>query len=129
MRDLFVGQSLADQFKDGALPILQAVEPIIDPRATACVLTVTLVLRKRPADAFPQLLLGAWFLQEINRSGLHRLDGHLHVGVAGEEDDRQLDPLLDQVLLQLQPVHPGHEDIQHETAWSIGRVGVQKTVA
>ena len=54
-------------------------------------------------------------LEQVDRAGAHPSRGDVHVGRAGEEDDRDPGIALAQLLLQLQPAHAGQGDIEQQT--------------
>ena len=55
----------------------------------------------RLADAVPEPLLLDGLLQEVDGAHLHRFDGHRHVAVTGDEDDRKRDLVVDEPPLQV----------------------------
>jgi len=59
---------------------------------------------QRLVDGVQEVLVPEWLGQELHRAGLHGLDTHRDVAVAGDEDDR--DPVAGrrQLALQLQAV-------------------------
>lgn len=56
--------------------------------------------------------------QELDRATLHGLHRGRHVTVAGDENDRQVEPLGADTLLQLEPVQVRQRHVQHQAAGS-----------
>jgi hypothetical protein len=48
-----------------------------------------------------------WFGQEFKRAGSHRLNGHRHVAVSGDEDDRQVGLVDGDLFLEIEAVEIG----------------------
>src|SRR4051812_41751379 len=66
-------------------------------------------------DRTQQHLVVERFRQKLYSPCLHRLDRHRHVAVTGDEDDRHVDPLGGDQLLELEPIQVWKTDIEHET--------------
>ena len=63
--------------------------------------------------------------QEIDRSALHRPDGHRNVAMAGHEDDWNLNVGLGQLGLKIQPALSGQPDVKHQAAGDIRQPALQ----
>jgi anaerobic selenocysteine-containing dehydrogenase len=69
-------------------------------------------------NGIEQCLVAERLFQELDRPLLHGLHRQRHVGMPGDEDDRQLDASLLHRALQLQATHRGHAHVQHQaTRW------------
>ena len=66
-------------------------------------------------ESVDELLVAKRLLDEIRGSGPHGVDGHRHVAVPRDEDDRNSDVLLVQPLLELEPAHRRHTNVGDET--------------
>ena len=73
-------------------------------------------------DGVQQHLVAEWLRQELDGSRLHGLDRHRHVAVAGDEDDRHVDPVGGDALLQIETVEVRKIDVQHQAARGEDRV-------
>ena len=62
-----------------------------------------------------QRRLVEWLDEEFDGPRLHRLDGHGHVGVAGEEDDRHV-RAAGELPLQFETAQPGKGQVEDHTA-------------
>jgi hypothetical protein len=60
-------------------------------------------------------LVVEWFAQESQGAGGQRPLTHSYFIVGGDEDDGEPAASADQLLLNVQPVHPRHLNIKHET--------------
>jgi hypothetical protein len=61
-----------------------------------------------------QRLVAEWLGQEINGSGLHRLQAHRNVGTSGGDDDGRLPPVTGHVFVKLQTVDVGKADVEDQ---------------
>lgn len=75
-----------------------------------------------------QVVVAKGLLQEVVRARLHRLDGHRHIAVAGDEHDRNRRAERIQALLQLEAAHPGHAHIEHDAARARAVVACEEIV-
>ena len=55
-------------------------------------------------DCAQQHVVAEWLRQELDRPRLHCPDRHRHVAVPGDEDDRHVDPIGSDALLQIETV-------------------------
>jgi hypothetical protein len=70
----------------------------------------------RGVKRFQQLTFWERLVQKSQGASLQSLCTHapFRIFAAGHEDDRYLSPEPQQTLLQLQPVHPGERDVEHQ---------------
>jgi len=61
------------------------------------------VLRDGKLDRVQQILIAERFGQELDRTALHGPNRHRDIGVAADEDNRQAQICLGQLLLKLEP--------------------------
>jgi hypothetical protein len=95
----------------------------VAPRQHAAAARVEL---ERLVDAVEQVLVAERLLDEVDRAGLHRLDRHRHVAVAGDEDDRQDRVALVELDLQFETAHAGHADVEHQAPRPVVALGVEE---
>ena len=69
-------------------------------------------------DGAQQHLVAEWLGQELDRSRLHGLDRHRHVAVTGDEDDRHVNPIGGDALLQIETVEVRKSNVKHQAARS-----------
>src|SRR5579863_6751616 len=67
-------------------------------------------------DGAQQRIFTEWLRQEFDSPGLHGLDRHGHVPVAGNEDDRHIRPFDSDAFLYLETIESWKRKIQHQTA-------------
>ncbi|MNY35843.1 hypothetical protein D3C86_1702800 [compost metagenome] len=65
-------------------------------------------------DQAQQFFLVERLLDEVQRALLHGVHGHGHVAVTRDEHDGQRRLALDQPVLQFQPGHAAHADIDDQ---------------
>ena len=73
-----------------------------------------------------QGLVAERLCEEIDGSGLHGLDRHGDVAMAGEEDDRLQVALRCQLVLKIEAAGPGHADVEHQAARAVGKLRFQQ---
>ncbi len=76
---------------------------------------------QRRADGAEQPFARDRLFQHIGRAGLDRAHGGRHVGVGGQEDDRQRDAALAQRRLQIEPGGAGQPHVEQQAAGAIGQ--------
>ena len=67
-------------------------------------------------DCVQQLLLRVRLLQEVHGAVPDGLNRRRNVDAAADEHDRYVDAHFLQSLLQREPIHPRHAEVQHEAA-------------
>ena len=73
-------------------------------------------MAERLADRVLQSLRGSGFGDEVERSVLERMYGHVDVPMGGEKNDRKKGTSLFQNVLELLPRHARHAYVQNQTA-------------
>ena len=121
-----VGKALDDELEDLGFARGQGGEQ----GAQSCLLQVAVpplrVAGDGALDAVEQVLVVEGLLDEVKGARLHGAHGHLHVAVAGDEYDRDVDALGRKALLQFKSAHAWHAHIQHQTARPRGVVTVDE---
>src|ERR1700722_20359861 len=69
--------------------------------------------RERRSQTVEQVSLRERFGEETHRAVRQRLSAHALVGIARDEDDRNMPAGRDQVALQSKAAHPGHLHVEH----------------
>src|SRR5882762_637288 len=72
------------------------------------------------------LLMAERLGQEVDCSGLHRLDRHRNIAMTRHEDDRDVDTRLGQFDLKVEAAHSWQSDIEHQTTGDIRKAALQK---
>jgi hypothetical protein len=85
-----------------------------------------LLARERLGQRSQQLLVVKGFLEKIDGKGTESFPGRGDVTVPSHDDDRQVATQLRQALLQREPVHAGHPDIEQDAASPILPEGLQE---
>ena len=62
---------------------------------------------ERLGDRSQRYIVSEWLGQELHRAALHRTYGHRHVAMAGDEDDRHVDAIAGDALLQFETIEVG----------------------
>ena len=127
-RDDLVGLAGHDQVEHFALARRERLESLPDHVALGEHATAA-HLFQRLVDAVQQVLVAERLLDEIDGARLHCLDGHRHVAVSRDEDDRQDRVTLVELHLQLQAAHAGHADVEYEAAGTIVALGIEEFLA
>src|SRR5262245_6313254 len=73
-----------------------------------------------------QRLIPHWLGEKVHGAGLHRLDGHRNVGVAGQEDDWLEIAFLGQMMLQIKTARSWHANIKDNATGAVQYISVQK---
>jgi hypothetical protein len=79
-------------------------------------------------DRVEQILVAEWLGQELDRSALHRRDGHRNVAMPGDEDDRKVDIRGGELSLKVEAASPGQSYIEHKTSRSIRADGIEEFI-
>ena len=108
---LLVEQARDDQAEDVALPGGEGLEPAPEQRALRAVGAPLAVLLETASHRFQERLVREGFLQEIDGPPLHGADAALDVGPAADEDDRKVESLLEEDLLEVEPAQAGHSQV------------------
>ena len=118
--DQLVGQPQRHQARHFQLARRQALEQGLRLGAACHLLARRAAELDCAADGVDQRLVLEGFFEEIAGAVLHRLHRELDVAVAGDEHDRHLPAALAQHLLQLQPAHHRHADVEHQAGGLCG---------
>src|SRR5689334_23909614 len=89
--DLFIEAASRYQGHHLALARGEAREPRSHLGQSFFVLPPCAVALEAQLDRVEQILVAEWLGQKLDRSALHRPDGHRDVAIPGDEDDRELD--------------------------------------
>jgi hypothetical protein len=116
LSDDAVGLAGAHKFEHFAFARGQLGHALGDGRAFAADLVHVLFHVQGAADGLQGLLFAEGLLQHVHGAFLDRLHGQGNVGVGAEDDDRDGDVVLDQVLVQLGAAHAGHAQVEHQAA-------------
>src|SRR5262245_46010212 len=81
------------------------------------------VLLERLLHDRDRLAVAERLLDEVDCSFLDRGDRRPHVAVGGDEDDRNVDLVALEVLLQLEAAHAGETQVEHQAPGSAGLIG------
>ena len=123
--DQLVGQSQRHQARHLELARRQALELGFRFGAARHLLARRAAELDRAPDGVDQRLILERLFQEVAGAVLHRLHRQFDVAVAGDEHDRHRPTALAQYLLQLQPAHHRHADVEHQAGdgGGLGRGG------
>jgi hypothetical protein len=67
-------------------------------------------------DGAQQHVIAEWLRQELESSPLHGLDRHRHVAVARDEDNRHVNPIGGDALLQIETIETWKRNVKYEAA-------------
>src|ERR1700689_157599 len=67
----------------------------------------------RASDGGQQNFVAKWFRQKLDGSALHGPDGHWHIAVARDEDDRHVSSIGGQAFLQIETIQIGEGHVEH----------------
>ena len=77
-------------------------------------------------DAGEQFAPADWLFDEIRSPGLHGLNSHRHVALAGDHDRRQPISLALEPPQQFEPTHAGHLGIDEEAPFAPRTIGFEE---
>ena len=122
LRYSVVGHPLKEKLRDLSLPRRQETDrlPGLFGRETAPRLLETL------ADGPDEFVRVDGLLQKVVGPLAQGLDGHVHVAVSRQKDDRRVDTSGDHLVLQTRAAHPGHAHVEHDDTGARGHVVHQK---
>ena len=109
-------QPFDDEIHHLQLARRQAIEPGAQLRQGLLGRQLVEHARERAVDGGEQMRIVHRLLDEVLGAGLDGRDRHLHVGMAGDEDDRQGDVAAGKFAHQLDAVHAGHAHVGDDTA-------------
>src|SRR5215471_9964881 len=77
-------------------------------------------------NSVKQVLVTERLCEELYGAALHRLDGHRHVGVRCDENDRHLPFRGGEVPLKLKTASPRHPHIEYDASRALRIIGLEK---
>ncbi len=87
IRDHFVRLPGYHKIEDFVLALCQSIDTGLNFGMFLSLATALPIHLQRLADTIEQVLVPEWFLNEIDGTLLHCLDGHWHVAMTGDEYD------------------------------------------
>ncbi len=75
-----------------------------------------------------KVLFAERLAEKLDRTGLHGLDAHRHVGMGSDEDHRKIDAELSKLGLKLQPAHSRQPNVEDQAPRNIGTLAAQKVL-
>src|ERR1700688_2509065 len=69
-------------------------------------------------DRVQQHVVAEWLRQELDSARLHGLHRHRHVTVTGDEDDRHVNPIDSNALLQIETIEVRKSNVKDQAARS-----------
>ncbi len=82
--------------------------------------------RQRLANGAEQDLVVEGLGEELDGARLHGLNRHRDVAMPGDEDDRHVEPVCCELLLEVEPVLTREADVEHQAAWHSGPLTTQE---
>ena len=86
-------------------------------------------LFERALDAGEQFVAADRLFDEVRSAGLHGLNRHRHVAVAGDHDGRQPMARIVEPLQQFEPVHSGQVGIDQQACFAARTIGFEECLA
>src|SRR5262245_19997295 len=123
---LLVHQAGADQLHDLLLTRTERVEAGTQVLGFPFVLAPSAIALDGHSDRVQEILLPDRLGEELDRSGLHGLDAHRDVAVAGDEDDGRVNVGLGQLSLKVEAAQLRHSDIEYETTGIVRKLAAQQ---
>ena len=77
-------------------------------------------------DRVQQILIAKRFGQELDRTALHRPNRHRNIGMAADEDNRQAQLCLVQILLKIEPTLSWQPDVENQAPGHIRRGAIEE---
>src|SRR5579862_3549308 len=77
-------------------------------------------------DRIQQVLITEGFRQELNRTGLHRLDGHGDISITGDEDNGNPNTCICQFMLKLEAVGATESHVKNKATRSVRPLAAQE---
>ena len=120
----FIGDDLVwfsgnHQIKDFAFALCEFIESARNFGVLLLRFASNLIGGKRFMNAVQQFLVAKRFLDKVHSTFLHGFDGHWHIAVTGNENNRQLVAAFDEYLLKFQTSESRHSDIKDQAAWPL----------
>src|SRR5262252_8332018 len=111
--DLFVEATNHHQGHYLSLAWGKSLEACPQPCDHLFVLQPRAISREALLNRVQQVLITERLGQKLDRSSLHRLDGHRDVPVSRDEDDRNVDVRRRELSLKIETASPRQPDIEH----------------
>jgi len=127
--DFAVGITLHQRQQYIALAWRELLQPRLYPRRPFTEALAMIGLAQGLQDTVQQQLFVVGFLDKVMRPGLERADHNRHIGVAADENHRQVQITAAHVLLNIQAAHARHAYIQQHTGVEAAVAGVEKLAA
>src|SRR5580700_773042 len=93
---------------------------------------LTLLLARCPIalqslmDSIQQVLVAEWLGQELHRAGFHGFHRHRNISMTADENDRNPDTRVNQLVLKFQTVYSGKSYVQHQATWPVRPLSAQE---
>jgi hypothetical protein len=114
--DLLVDPPGDHELHDFALALRERAVAHLQLGQSRCVASPCAVAFDGRVDGVEQHLLVERLGEKVGRAGLHRAHRHRNVPVPRDEDDRQRDACLGQLLLKGESAHARQPHVEHEAA-------------
>src|SRR5215471_14505608 len=111
---------------DLSLAGTERVETLSEPSQSLITLPSGSIARESRLDSLNEVLVTERFCQELHGTALHCLDGHWHIGVRCDEDDRHLPIRRGKVALKLEAASPRHSHVEYQASRAVPRIGFQE---
>src|SRR5690349_2414165 len=109
---LLVHQTSGDERHDLALARRESLELGLELGHALLLLPPLAIAFERIGDGVKQVLIAKWLGEEIDGACLHRPHRHRHIAMGGDEDDRDLDAGLDQLVLKIEAATLRQSDVE-----------------
>ena len=127
--DVLAWMSGQDEIEDLALPSRQAGNARRGCILCGGPLPGVLMLIESAIDTREQFFAANRLLNEIDRPGLHRLDRHPDISVAGDHDRGEVVPNRLETLDDFDAAHSRHQRIDKQASLASGLVGIEEGLA
>src|ERR1700722_19644986 len=101
---LFIQQTRDDQRHDLTFAPTEQCLTIHERPKTRSMIECGLAALERVAYRVQQYFVIEWLRQEFDSSSFHRLNRHRHVTVTRDENDRHVNPIVSNMLLQIETI-------------------------
>jgi hypothetical protein len=104
----------------------QGLKTFLQFCANGYVLSPGTVLTNSQHDCIEQFLVPEWLCQELDGSGFEGPRRHRDVAVAGDENNRKMNPRSCEVALEIESASPRQSDIEHDACGGVGPLAIEK---
>src|SRR5882672_527903 len=122
--DLLVEATRHDMEHDLTLAGAERAETLPERSQCPVALPPGTIASEAGLDSVKKILITERLCEELDRTTLHRLHGHRHVGMRCNEDDLHLPVRSSKVALKLKTASPRHSHVEHEAGRALGRIGL-----